>query len=69
MAFLKFEHVGKTYPNGFEAVKDFNLEVEKGDFIVFVGKSTAVGCKTPYFFSSAVVICFSPLSVAIRMML
>ncbi len=41
MAFLKFEHVGKTYPNGFEAVKDFNLEVEKGDFIVFVGPS---GC-------------------------
>lgn len=41
MAFLKFEHVKKIYPNGFEAVKDFNLEVEKGEFIVFVGPS---GC-------------------------
>ena len=41
MAFLKFEHVGKIYPNGFEAVKDFNLEVEQGEFIVFVGPS---GC-------------------------
>ena len=41
MSFLKFEHIGKIYPNGFEAVKDFNLEVEKGEFIVFVGPS---GC-------------------------
>ena len=41
MSFLKFEHIGKVYPNGFEAVKDFNLEVEKGEFIVFVGPS---GC-------------------------
>ena len=41
MAFLKFDHIKKIYPNGFEAVKDFNLEVEKGEFIVFVGPS---GC-------------------------
>ena len=41
MSFLKFEHIGKIYPNGFEAVKDFNLDVEKGEFIVFVGPS---GC-------------------------
>lgn len=41
MAYIKFEHIGKVYPNGFEAVKDFNLEVYKGDFIVLVGPS---GC-------------------------
>ena len=41
MAFLEFKNIGKIYPNGFEAVKDFNLEVEKGEFIVFVGPS---GC-------------------------
>ena len=29
MAFLEFKNIGKIYPNGFEAVKDFNLEVEK----------------------------------------
>ncbi len=31
----------KVYPNGFEAVKDFNLEVEDQEFIIFVGPS---GC-------------------------
>ena len=41
MAFLKFDQIGKVYPNGFEAVKGFQLEVEKGEFIVFVGPS---GC-------------------------
>lgn len=41
MAFLKFENIRKVYPNGFEAVRNFNLEVEKGEFIVFVGPS---GC-------------------------
>ena len=41
MAYLEFEHVGKTYPNGFEAVKDLNLSVEKNEFVVFVGPS---GC-------------------------
>lgn len=41
MARIDFEHVGKTYENGFEAVKDFNLIVEDGEFVVFVGPS---GC-------------------------
>ena len=31
----------QTYPNGFEAVKDFNLEIEDKEFIIFVGPS---GC-------------------------
>ena len=30
MASLSLKNVCKVYPNGFEAVKDFNLEVEEG---------------------------------------
>ena len=35
------KNICKVYPNGFEAVKDFNLEVEDQEFIIFVGPS---GC-------------------------
>lgn len=41
MAELNLEHIEKTYPNGFEAVKDFNLDIKDGEFIIFVGPS---GC-------------------------
>jgi len=41
MASLSLEHINKTYPNGVKAVKDFNLEVEDKEFIIFVGPS---GC-------------------------
>ncbi len=41
MAELSLQHIYKRYPNGFEAVKDFNLEVEDKEFIIFVGPS---GC-------------------------
>ena len=41
MAYLKLQNINKIYPNGFHAVHDFNLEIEKGEFIVFVGPS---GC-------------------------
>ena len=41
MAYLTLKDVNKIYPNGFHAVHDFNLEIEKGEFIVFVGSS---GC-------------------------
>ena len=41
MASLSLENISKIYPNGFEAVKDFNLEIEDKDFIIFVGPS---GC-------------------------
>ncbi|MCI6537618.1 ABC transporter ATP-binding protein [uncultured Eubacterium sp.] len=41
MAELSLKHVYKRYPNGFEAVKDFNLEVADKEFIIFVGPS---GC-------------------------
>ena len=41
MASLSLTHMNKTYPNGFEAVKDFNLEIKDKEFIIFVGPS---GC-------------------------
>ena len=41
MASLSLKNICKVYPNGFEAVKDFNLEVEDQEFIIFVGPS---GC-------------------------
>ncbi|MBQ7344129.1 MAG: sn-glycerol-3-phosphate ABC transporter ATP-binding protein UgpC [Clostridia bacterium] len=41
MAYLSFKDINKIYPNGFHAVHDFNLEIEQGEFIVFVGPS---GC-------------------------
>ena len=41
MASLSLRNVTKKYPNGFVAVKDFNLEIADKDFIIFVGPS---GC-------------------------
>lgn len=41
MASLSLKNINKTYPNGFIAVKDFNLEVADKEFIIFVGPS---GC-------------------------
>ena len=41
MAGLSLKNVCKVYPNGFEAVKNFNLEIEDKEFIIFVGPS---GC-------------------------
>ena len=41
MASLSLEHINKTYPNGFEAVKDFNLQIADKEFVIFVGPS---GC-------------------------
>ena len=41
MASLLLKNVTKKYPNGFVAVKDFNLEIQDKEFIIFVGPS---GC-------------------------
>ncbi|MBR6391111.1 MAG: ATP-binding cassette domain-containing protein, partial [Lachnospiraceae bacterium] len=41
MASLTLTNICKVYPNGFEAVKDFNLQIEDKEFIIFVGPS---GC-------------------------
>jgi len=38
---LQLAHVGKVYDNGTAAVIDFNLDVDKGEFIAFLGPS---GC-------------------------
>ena len=47
MASLSLKNVGKTYPNGFVAVKNFNLDIADKEFIIFVvpsgcGKSTTL---------------------------
>ena len=36
MAGLVLRNIRKVYPNGFEAVKDFNLEIADKEFIIFV---------------------------------
>jgi multiple sugar transport system ATP-binding protein len=41
MAELKLKNIYKKYPNGFVAVKDFSLDIEDKEFIIFVGPS---GC-------------------------
>ena len=41
MAGLSLKNICKVYPNGYEAVKDFNLEIADQEFIIFVGPS---GC-------------------------
>ena len=39
MASLSLKGIDKKYPNGFHAVKDFNLEIEDKEFIIFVRPS------------------------------
>jgi multiple sugar transport system ATP-binding protein len=41
MANITFEGVTKQYPDGYEAVKDMNLEIQDGEFVILVGPS---GC-------------------------
>lgn len=41
MASLSLKGIQKVYPNGFQAVKDFNLDIADKEFIIFVGPS---GC-------------------------
>jgi len=41
MASIVFENVGKRYPDGFAAVRDLDLEIADGEFLVLVGPS---GC-------------------------
>ncbi len=41
MADIQLHNINKVYPNGFQAVKDFNLDIKDQEFIIFVGPS---GC-------------------------
>ena len=41
MASLQLKNIYKTYPGGFTAVKDFNLDIEDKEFVILVGPS---GC-------------------------
>lgn len=41
MASLSLKNINKVYPNGYHAVKDFNMEIDDKEFIIFVGPS---GC-------------------------
>ncbi|MDI6774291.1 MAG: sn-glycerol-3-phosphate ABC transporter ATP-binding protein UgpC [Verrucomicrobiota bacterium] len=41
MAEVSLKNVSKTFPGGIQAVRDFNLEVRSGEFVVLVGPS---GC-------------------------
>lgn len=41
MANLVLKNINKIYPNGFHAVKDFQIDIEDKEFIIFVGPS---GC-------------------------
>ena len=38
---IKFEDVGKRYPNGFEGLKHVNLSIEQGEFVAIIGLSGA----------------------------
>ena len=39
MAFIELKNVTKQYKNGVTALYDFNLEIEKGDFVFIIGGS------------------------------
>lgn len=41
MSNIVLKNINKIYPNGFQAVYDFNLEINDGEFIVLIGPS---GC-------------------------
>lgn len=50
MASITLKHVSKTYPgNTKKSVDDFNMEIQDGEFIVFVGPS---GCGKFYNFKN-----------------
>ena len=38
---IKFEDVGKRYPNGFEGLRHVNLTIDQGEFVAIIGLSGA----------------------------
>ena len=41
MSFLELQNITKIYPNGTKAVNETSLNIDNGEFVVFVGPS---GC-------------------------
>ena len=46
---IEFKNVYKTYPNGFTALKNINLQIQQGEFVAIIGlsgagKSTILRC-------------------------
>jgi phosphonate transport system ATP-binding protein len=38
---IRFTNVGKTYPNGVQALKGINLTIDEGEFVAILGLSGA----------------------------
>ena len=38
---ILFDHVSKTYPNGFQALTDVSLSIDQGEFVAIIGRSGA----------------------------
>lgn len=38
---ISFQHVCKTFPDGFEALKDINFHIDQGELVTLIGPS---GC-------------------------
>ena len=38
---IVFDHVSKTYPNGYQALRNINLTIEQGEFVAIIGLSGA----------------------------
>ena len=41
MADIKLENVTKRFPDGYEAVRDMNLDIKDGEFMILVGRRAA----------------------------
>lgn len=41
LVLIKFENVNKVYPNGYKALNNINLEINKGEFVAIIGLSGA----------------------------
>ena len=39
MASLTLKHVDRAFPNGYEAVKDLNFQIDDGEFVILTGPS------------------------------
>ncbi|MFA5587057.1 MAG: ATP-binding cassette domain-containing protein, partial [Saccharofermentanales bacterium] len=41
MAYIDFENVSKTYPNGARALENVSFSIDEGDFVFLIGESGA----------------------------